>query len=296
MVENDGCVVALGNFDGLHKGHRRVISAAVDRAAQAGLRAVVLLFDCHPYCSLGHKAPARLMSQAEQERIICQMGAECIRIEFSRIMNMECEDFVRNVLMAELNAKTVCCGFNYHFGKGGRGNVDILSDIAEAAGLELCVADAFCYKGEPVSSSRIRKCISEGNVQDANAMLGANFSYELEVVGGDRLGRNLGAPTINQYFEKDFIVPLKGVYSSKTYIDGKYYSSITNIGIRPTLDKSELRSETYIIGFSGDLYGRKIRVELLGYIRGEKKFSSLDELKQQIQADCAVAESSFSQQ
>lgn len=296
MVDNNGCVVALGNFDGLHKGHRRVISAAVDRAAQAGLRAVVLLFDSHPCCYLGHKAPARLMSQAEQERIICQMGAECIRIEFSRIMNMECEDFVRNVLMAELNAKTVCCGFNYHFGKGGRGNVDILSDIAEAAGLELCVADAFCYKGKPVSSSRIRKCISEGNVQEANAMLGANFSYELEVVGGDRLGRNLGAPTINQYFEKDFIVPLKGVYSSKTYIDGKYYSSITNIGIRPTLDKSELRSETYIIGFSGDLYGRKIRVELLGYIRGEKKFSSLDELKQQIQADCAVAESSFPQQ
>ncbi|MBR2316068.1 MAG: bifunctional riboflavin kinase/FAD synthetase [Clostridia bacterium] len=289
MVDNNGCVVALGNFDGLHKGHRRVVSTAVEKAAQSGLKAVVLLFDSHPGHLLGREAPTKLMTASGQEKNIRQMGADCVRIEFSRIMNMECEDFVKDVLIAELNAKILCCGFNYHFGKGGRGSVETLSEIAENEGLELYVEDALCYKDEPISSSRIRDCISKGNMADANAMLGESFSYDFEVVGGDRIGRNLGAPTINQHFEQGFIVPLSGVYTSKTYVDGKCYSSITNIGVRPTLDKSELRSETYIIDFSGDLYGRKIRVELLKYIRSEKKFSSLEELKQQIKTDCRIA-------
>lgn len=289
MVNDNGCVIALGNFDGLHRGHRKVISTAIEKAEQSELKAVVLLFDDHPCSSLGYEAPPKLMSKAEQKRIIREMGAECEEIEFSQIMNMECEEFVRDILIGKLNAKVLCCGFNYHFGKGGKGTVDTLSEIAGSTGLELNVSDALCYKDEPISSSRIRDCISRGNMSDANAMLGESFSYDFEVVGGDRIGRNLGAPTINQHFDQGFIVPLKGVYASKTYVDGQSYNSITNIGVRPTLDKTELRSETYIIDFSGDLYGRKIRVELIKYIRSEKKFSSLDELKQQIQTDCRIA-------
>ena len=137
MVDNNGCVVALGNFDGLHKGHRRVVSTAVEKAAQSGLKAVVLLFDSHPGHLLGREAPTKLMTASGQEKNIRQMGADCVRIEFSRIMNMECEDFVKDVLIAELNAKILCCGFNYHFGKGGRGSVETLSEIAENEGLEL---------------------------------------------------------------------------------------------------------------------------------------------------------------
>lgn len=289
MVNDNGSVIALGNFDGLHKGHRKVISTAIEKANESGLKAVVLLFKEHPCYSLGHNPPPRLMTKEEQKQKIQLMGAECIEIEFSHIMNMDCEQFVREVLVDRLNAKAVCCGFNYHFGKGGNGTADLLAEIAGGMGLKIYVTDALCYKEQAISSSRIRECIINGNMTDANAMLGEAFSYDFEVVGGDRIGRNLGAPTINQYFDDDFIVPLNGVYASETYVDGQSYSSITNIGIRPTLDKKELRSETYIIGFSGDLYGRKIRVELRKYIRSEKKFSSLDELKEQIRTDCKIA-------
>ncbi len=294
MVNDNGSVVALGNFDGLHKGHRKVISTAVEKAGQMGLKAVVLLFKEHPCYSLGYNMPPRLMTKSEQKQKIQQMGAECVEIEFHSIMNMDCQQFVRDILIEKLGARALCCGFNYHFGKGGKGTADALNEIAENMGLELYVTDALCYKENVISSSRIRECIAKGNMTDANTMLGESFGYEFEVVGGDRIGRNLGAPTINQYFEDGFILPLNGVYTSTTYINGKSFCSITNIGIRPTVNKKDgecpsPRSETYIIGFSGDLYGRKIRVELRKYIRSEKKFSSLDELKQQIQTDCEIA-------
>ncbi len=294
MVNCNGSVVALGNFDGLHKGHRKVISTAIEKAEEAGLKAIVLLFKNHPFSALGYDVPKRLITRDERKKKIQQMGAECVEIDFSEIVNMDCNRFVDEILIENLGAKALCCGFNYHFGKGAIGTAETLSEIVESRGLELSIVQPLCYKNLPVSSSRIRECIMKGNMKDANAMLGENFGYEYEVVGGDRIGRNLGAPTINQYFEDDFIVPLNGVYTSTTYIDGQEYNSVTNIGIRPTVtggneESLKSRSETFIIDFSGDLYGRKIKVELRKYIRSEKKFSSLEELKRQIQTDSRIA-------
>ncbi len=290
MAENTGTVVALGNFDGLHSGHISVINSAVSLAGQKGLEAVVLVFSEHPYKTLNHAAPENIMTKESQFEGIKNAGARAETLDFPEIMNLSCEDFVQNILIGRLNARAVCCGFNYHFGRGGKGDEKRLREICKEKGIEVLVCGSVDYKGGPISSSRIRKCISEGNMTDANKMLGREFSYDFEVTGGDRIGRKLGAPTINQLFPEDFVIPLKGVYSSRTLVDGREYASVTNVGVRPTLGKSQLRSETYILGFSGDLYGQRIKVSLINYIRSEKKFGSLDELKNQIKTDCERAE------
>ena len=289
MLNDKNCVIALGNFDGLHIGHRKVISLAVEMAKKLNLQAKVLIFDKHPFSSLGRKEPKSIMEKDALIKKIEDMGAECIEIDFGKIMNMSGEDFVRELLIDEFSAKAVCCGFNYHFGKDAKWNVQDLEKICSESDTELIVCPKVTYKGETVSSSRIRNCLAIGNMKDANAMLGENFGYDFLVVGGDRLGRKLGSPTINQIFPENFAVPLFGVYVSKTYVDGKEYKSVTNIGVRPTVNGSALRSETYIIDFSGDLYGKRIQVSIEKYLRSERKFSSVEELKSQIQFDSKKA-------
>lgn len=145
----------------------------------------------------------------------------------------------------------------------------------------------FC--GLPVSSTRIRAALEQGRPEEANAMLGRPFCYDFTVVGGDRRGRKLGAPTINQFFPSGFVVPKFGVYASKTLVEGRYHPSVTNIGMRPTIGTQSLRSETYIMDFSGDLYGQNIEVSLLHFLRGEVRFESLDALRAQIAADAQAA-------
>lgn len=285
MTENIGSVVALGNFDGLHSGHKKVIGNAINEAKKRNLKAIVLLFNEHPFKALGRKAPKNLMTKENQIKKIKEMGAEAYMVNFKDIMNMSCDEFTIKILVDKLDARAVCCGFNYHFGKGRSGDASELERICSRFDIDVFVAEHVDYKGEPISSSRIRALIEKGNMRDANAMLGESFGYDFEVVGGDRIGRKLGSPTINQHFDDDFIVPLNGVYASKTHVGGVVYPSVTNVGVRPTVNGSELRSETYIVGFEGDLYGKRILVELEKYIRSEKKFNSLDELKDQIKTD-----------
>lgn len=285
MTENIGSVVALGNFDGLHRGHKKVIGTAIEEAKKRNLRAVVLLFNEHPFKALGRQVPKSLMTKEDQIEKIKAMGADVCLVKFSDIKNMSCDEFAIKILVDKLDARAVCCGFNYRFGKGRSGDPDELVRICSRFDIDVFVAEHVDYKGEPISSTRIRSLIEKGNMRDANAMLGESFGYDFEVVGGDRIGRKLGAPTINQLFPEDFILPLKGVYASKTYVGDTVYPSVTNVGMRPTVNGTELRSETYIVGFSGDLYGKHIWVSLEKYIRSEKKFSSLEELKNQIKTD-----------
>lgn len=278
-------VVALGNFDGLHKGHTKVICEAVERARELGLKAVVLLFKEHPAVSLYGKAPKAIMTAEEKKELIVSMGAEYAVLDFEEVKNLSAQEFVKRILIEKFSAKAVCCGFNYHFGKRGEGNVQTLKDICKKENLLIYVSEKVSYKGEPISSSRIRKCIAAGDMKSVSAMLGRDFGYKLEVVSGKKLGRKLGSPTINQFFPPDFAVALSGVYASETYIDEKRYASVTNIGTNPTVGDIGIRSETYIIDFEGDLYGRKTEVRLKKYIRSEIGFSDVDELLKQIQYD-----------
>lgn len=286
-MKKDNTVVALGNFDGLHKGHIRVISQAVKKAEEMNMRAVVLLFDRHPASFLSRRIPESIMTTEDKVKRIRELGADCEFVSFAQIKDYSPEEFVGKVLIDKLKAKAICCGFNYHFGKDAQGSPERLREICERENIELFVSDKATYCGEPISSSRIRKAIISGDMISTSEMLGFDFGYEFEVVTGKKLGRQLGSPTINQVFPENFAVPLDGVYDSRTIVDGKEYYSVTNIGSNPTVNDVVRRSETYIIGYSGDLYGRKIEVRLKKYIRSEIKFSGIDELVSQISYDSA---------
>lgn len=297
MVDFEGkkTAVALGNFDGLHKGHLAVINEAVTEKDN-GLLPCIVTFDTHPQKTLTGNAPKKLMSESVFEKEAKKLGCRTVRLSFEEIRSMIPEEFFEKVLIEKLNAEFVTCGFNYRFGKNGTGNAELLKELCESHSIGFRCVDSVEIDGEVISSTRIRNAVCNGDIENANKMLGRYFSYDFEVVCGDRIGaKKLGFPTINQIFPADFIVPENGVYASAAEVDGKLYPAMTNIGKRPTVGGEELRSETCIIGFSGDLYGSHPEVKLIKYIREEKKFPSLEELSAQLKTDSAKAEEIFNE-
>lgn len=280
-----GTVVALGNFDGLHIGHMAVINAAKEMAERNGAKPCALIFTEHPLSILTKKAPVTLFTENIRNEILDEIGVEVFNLDFKSLMNMTPEMFFDKIVVEMMGAVGVCCGFNYSFGKRGAGTPDLLRSLCEARGIEFYMAPETDYRGEPVSSTRIRAAIEKGDIEDANEMLGRAFTYRQLVVDGDKRGRLFGTPTINQYLPSELVEPKHGVYMSKTFVDGKEYYSVTNIGVRPTVGTGPVSSETYILDFSGDLYGKYVNVALLRYIRPERKFSSVEELMDQIKRD-----------
>ena len=278
--------VALGNFDGLHLGHTAVIEKA-NAMAQDGFIPCVLLLDPLPCNVEGFTPHKALITDGEKEKLLGDMGVEVVKIDFLKIKDYEPERFFEDIIIKKLNAGAVSCGFNYRFGKGGKGDSTLLESLCRSAGITFCVSEAVEFEGLPISSTRIRSALENGQIEKANAMLGRAFGYTLRVVHGDKIGRLLDCPTINQLFPEELIVPKYGVYSSEAEIDGRWLRSVTNIGRRPSFENDEQRSETHIIGYDGDLYGKTVEVRLLFYKRGERKFSSLDELKEQLSKDKA---------
>ncbi len=276
--------IALGNFDGIHTGHSAVIGCAVS-AAESGLVPAVLLLEPMPSRFFGKAESKELLTGEEKESLISAMGAEVLKVDFSAVKDYTPEDFFEKILVKKYNAGVLCCGFNYCFGKDGNGDSALLANLCKNAGVELKVAPAVLFDGEAVSSTRIRNALENGEVELANRMLGRDFGYTLEVVHGDELGRTLDCPTLNQLFPEGMIVPKYGVYASRACVDGVWYRSVTNIGRRPTFENDQQRSETHILGYCDDLYGKKVEVRLLRYIRGEMKFDSLDSLKTQLDKD-----------
>ncbi len=280
-----GAFIALGTFDGLHIGHKAVITAEKTEYQ----RKIALMFTHHPQVELQGENPGTLITDSKEKSVLKGWGVTPEYIDFGEICELSPADFVDNILIKKYNAKSLSCGFNYRFGKNAEGTSETLLRLCAEREIKLTVVDAVEYKNAPVSSTRIRQALCDGEMKSVKAMLGRYFSYNFEVLHGDERGRILGSPTINQFFSEDFAVPQYGVYASFTEIDGKRYPSVTNIGIRPTIGNSEKRSETNIVGFEGDLYGKYPEVFLVEKIRGEMQFSSLDELSQQIAKDRKIA-------
>ena len=287
MIKNK-TAVALGSFDGLHKGHMSVIACALS-FKECGLTPLVMLFDSHPLKCLTGKAPAEILQPSLRDEILENRGVVSEVISFEEIMNLTCREFFIKILLEKLNAGAVCCGFNYRFGVGGSGGTEELKALCNEFGVELKISPEIEQSGSPVSSTRIRQAIESGNIPLANAMLGREFRYKYTVVSGDKRGRLMGAPTINQHFGENFVVPKNGVYASVTVVGKNEYPSVTNIGLRPSFENEDLRSETCILGFSGDLYGKDIEVRLLQYLRGEMKFESMEALGNRIKADAETS-------
>jgi len=279
-------VAALGTFDGLHVGHMKVIEKAVSLSKEMSLTPVVTFFDVHPRTLIDSSSPMKLISDSHRDSIVASLGADKKIFEFEKIVNLSAERFFYDILINGLNCKAICCGENYRFGKGAAGDVGFLKNECEKNGITLCVSDMIKIDGNEVSSTRIRSFIQQGEIEKANRMLGRYFSFSSPVIDGKHLGRKLGIPTINQIIDKELVKPGNGVYASLTTVDGKKYKSITNIGVRPTVENTlKTNSETHILGFSGNLYGSNPTVELVSFIRGEQKFSSVALLKEQIERD-----------
>ena len=274
--------IALGVFDGVHIGHRAVISRAV---GMEGTSPAVFTFSQTPW-ELPKSDAWELVSAQGKLAAMASLGvAEIFEADFEQIRGLSPEEFVRKILHETLHARRVCCGFNYRFGKDCAGDADMLVELCARFGIEAIVVGAILVDGEPVSASKIRRYIEQGEVQEAARMLGRPFTIDFEVVGGQHLGRLLGTPTINQPLPPHFVRPRFGVYASSVEVDGKVTHGVTNIGVRPTVGADAPLAETWIADFTGDLYGKAVPVSLVQFLRPEQKFESVEELQRQILRD-----------
>ncbi len=287
-------VVVLGNFDGVHCAHKMLIEKAVRIAKENDLLSVIYTFSEHPQKFFGKNIEI-LTSNSEKEKIFDNLGIDVLVYQKpdEKFLALSPEEFVEKTVAEKLGAKHIVVGKHYSFGAKAKGTSAFLKSFAEQFGIETNVEDLFEQDGLIVSSSKIREFLKNGDVTCANKMLGRPFSIEGEVVHGNHLGTGIGFPTANINFGSDKIVPKFGVYAGKTIIDCVEYNSIINIGIKPTVGGNTPLLEAHIIDAEGDFYGKKISFNLLNFLREEKKFDSLEELKEQIQSDLQNAKEYF---
>lgn len=281
--------VALGFFDGVHMGHRAVIAAAVSAAREGGLTPRVFTFqrpDPDDKMLSSKSGLTLLQTEGQKESVLDRLGVEeVVCPPFGDFCAMTPERFVRDLLGGALRARELACGFNYHFGRGGAAGVAELRALCGPLGIRVTALPPVLWRDEVVSSSRIRRCIRDGDVDQAAQMLQSPFTLEAEVVHGKSLARTLSWPTINQIFPPGFTIPRHGVYWSRVALDGRVWDGVTNVGVKPTLHETNLTMETYILDYSGDLYGRTVPVSLLRFLRPEQQFPSVQELSRRIQED-----------
>lgn len=279
--------VALGHFDGLHTGHQLVIDNAV-KCKKQGLSPAVLTFKQNPTCVLTGKKVPYLLDNPTKNSFIEKLGVEHLfNLDFESIMNISAEEFVTEILHNQLNAKRVYCGFNYHFGSGGDANSEVLRDLCSNYNIEVVALPPAMFNDEPISSTRIRHYMKQGRITDVTKMLGREYSYKLPVCKGKQLGRRMGTPTFNQPIPENLILPRFGVYATAVIMDdGTRVCGVTNIGIKPTVGSDAPLAETWLPRYNcGELYGKVVEFEILDFIRGEKKFNSIVELKASILSD-----------
>ena len=290
--------VALGNFDGVHKGHQELITRAVKNAGSAGLKSAVFTFSNHPKEVLSHAAPRSsatvksILRADEKTRIIEELGVEYLfNMPFDdAIMRMSAVEFVHKLLLMKLKTREVYCGFNYKFGHKASGNPETLTREGLRHGLRIHVLEPYRVDGEIVSSSLIRERVEKGDVEACRRLMGRHYAISGKVVEGNRIGKTIGFPTSNLLIDESMATPANGVYITRCACGGARYPSVTNVGVKPTIGQFQKSVETHIFEFDRELYGQTIRVEFLRRTRDERKFESVEELTGQIARDCAMAQ------
>lgn len=270
-------VLAIGMFDGVHIGHRTVLTAAL---LQDTLSPAVFTFS---YADAPKKG-APLQTEEERQQLFEQMGfADLFCADFSAVCDMTPAAFV-DMLYDALSVRSIVCGFNFRFGKNGAGDTALLQTLCEKRGIRLAVQPPVTADGASVSSTRIKEAFAAGNIETAARLLGRAPTVCSAVIGGQHLGRTLGSPTINQPLA-DTVLPRFGVYAAVALVDGKMLPAVTNVGVHPTVGKVAPQAESYILDYSGDLYGKTVPVSLVHFLRPEKAFDGIDALRAQIGAD-----------
>ncbi len=293
-----GGVATIGNFDGVHLGHRKILQAVVSRAKEIGRPSIAITFEPHPLAVLRPDlAPPRLQTLHQKEEVIEAIGIEWLLvIPFTRDFSLtEPEDFARDFLCARLAVKELHIGHHFAFGRGKRGNLELLRQMSPTCGYVASGVDEVRYGGEAISSTRIRAAIARGEIRDANAMLGREYELDGIVSKGERVGRKIGYPTINLAPENE-LYPGDGVYVTQIEIRsfGRRLDCVTNIGHRPTVYEDYATPvETYVLDFSSEVYGERVRLFFFDRLREERKFPSVTALTEQIGRDIEATREYF---
>ena len=292
-------VVALGCFDGVHLGHEAVIRQAKQQAQKLNCLCAVWSFVAPPKNYFLPHSVSLLTDHRQKRTQMRRLGVElyCCPPFGSTIASLSAEDFFQTILLQNLKVRHIVCGYNYTFGKGGKGTVAQLQALCTQNGIGLTVLSPVAIGDQIISSSAIRTALSEGRPQDAAAMLGRPYSLCGTVIDGQKLARNLGFPTCNQTLSPDMTLPAFGVYLSRIHIQGrkKVFWGITNIGRRPTVGGSDVHMETHLFDFEGSLYGKQICTDLIAYLRPERPFENLDDLSAQVNQDIRQAKEEIAQ-
>jgi riboflavin kinase/FMN adenylyltransferase len=286
----DQTLLCLGNFDGVHYAHRKLILSAIEWQKQHCPEASVgvFCFDELPARYLDPNFQGKLCTAEARLTRFRECGASFVILaDFTVLRDLTARDYIQSVLIESCNAVAVACGYNHRFGKGGLGNEELLKTYF---GENMYLQDAVYLGGETVSSSRIRQLLQNGRPDEAAVLLTVPYEITAPVLHGKALGSRMGTPTVNQLLPEGGIALRRGVYVTESLVNGEWLRSVTNVGVRPTVnDGGGVNCETYLLNFSGDLYGRQMTVKFLKFIRDEQKFEDTDALWRQIRADVQLA-------
>ena len=288
-------VVTLGNFDGIHLGHQKILERVKTEASRMGGESVVITFEPHPLKVLSPKSCPPLLTPFRRKILLIeQSGMDVLLcIEFTKTFSeMSPSDFVKNILVEKVGAQKVIVGFNYHFGKNKKGNPQILKQIGSLFNLQVEIIDSLIIEGTTVSSSKIRELIKNGQVEKASKLLGRHYSILGKVIEGAKRGHLLGFPTANLEISEE-LTPLPGVYAVEVLWKRQSFKGVANVGWNPTFQtegEGKISSEVYILDFNEDIYGEEIQIDFVRRIRDEARFDSIAQLITQIQKDIEWAQ------
>ncbi len=286
---NHPSVITIGTFDGVHLGHKKIIERLCEFGQNNQLNSLILTFFPHPRMVLNKDYNLKLLSTIEEKKTRLEaLGVDALVIEPFTIdfANLSAEDYVKTVLVEQLNAKHIIIGYDHRFGKNRTANIDDLKFYGSSLGFTVEEIPAEDIEAVSISSTKIRHALHEGLIEKANRYLGDHYTIQGMVVKGKGIGKSLNYPTANIQINSDLkLIPKHGVYIVKCLIDNKFCWGMMNIGVNPTFDNNELSIEVHFLDYDGDLYGNALNIELLKHLRNEKKFNSIENLKNQIALD-----------
>ena len=286
LSENPNLSLALGYFDGVHIGHQAVIKNAVNYAKQNGGKSAVITFKDHPCCFFHGVCPKYILTREYREKFIADLGVDYLyELDFEKLAGLSAEEYLENILIKHFSPKSISTGFNHNFGHNKTGDVKFLEEESVKYNYKYFALPPQKYDGEVISSTKIRKLLSDGQIDTANKMLGRNFIIEGTVIKGRQIGRTIGFRTANILYPLELIDIPFGVYSVLVDYASQTYQGIANFGVRPTVNGHGALLEVHILDFERDIYGEVLEVKFIKMLRTERKFDSLDSLKQQISRD-----------
>ena len=287
--------LTIGNFDGVHLGHQALLADLIRLARQDNTRSVLLSFSPNPKVFFSGEKGFYLSTPGEKTALLSRLGIDDVLIIAfeQKLANMAATDFMAE-LTRRINLKGLVVGEDFVFGHNRQGTTEVLAEFCEKQGIPFVVFPELMMDGEPVSSTRIRRALNDGKVDEARRLLGRPYAMCAKVISGEQIGKSIGVPTANLELDPDKFLPKRGVYATIAHLREKDYPAVTNVGVRPTFSEQEIVSvETLILDFNDDIYGEELRVEFIQCLRPEQKFDSVQALTQQIEKDKLITRRIF---